>query len=188
MGEKIVLASKSPQRKEILAKLGFDFEVCPPEQEEVVDYFKTPEEIAKNIALQKALEIQKRYPDRLILAVDTIVVSAAGNILMKPKDKAEARFMILGKSDSVETVVSGIALLKGDEKLVRYEKSHIYFAKITESDADKILTFNEWQGRSGAFSVEGRTSLYIKGIKGCFYNIVGLPVYLFNNMLYEFSL
>lgn len=182
----LVLASKSPQRADILNKLHLPFVAVPSNAEEIFNPADKIEKIAQDLALLKAEAIKEKYPKEIILGVDTFVVSETGEIITKPKNREDAREMILKKSNSVEIIISGVALVQGDKKLVKTEISKVNFATITPEDAEIILSFDEWQGRSGGFSIEGKTSFYIKGIEGDYWNIVGLPVYLLGQMLEEF--
>lgn len=186
----LILASQSPQRYNILKMLDMPFQVVKSDFSEAVtaDHADwSPEEIAKDFALQKALSVQNRFPDNIILGVDTLVVDTEGKILGKPKNIDEAQSMLIGKSQNMETVISGIAVLNAKTRLIDSESTKIFFAKIDKDNLRKILSFNEWQERSGAFSIEGKSMFFIKKIDGDYWNVVGLPVYLFGRMLNSIS-
>ncbi len=182
----LILASKSPQRAEILDRLNIVFEACPSDEEEIFNSNDPLEKIAQDLALLKAKSVLKRYPNSIVLGVDTFVVSSKGKIITKPKNREEAKKILMEKSNSTEKVLSGIVLVSKDKQLVKTEVSKVFFADINPEDAEIILSFNEWQGRSGGFSIEGKTSFYVKGIEGDFWNIVGLPVYCLRQVLNEF--
>ncbi len=179
----LILASKSPQRKKILKMLKINFEIIPSNEPEIIDQNLSPEKVAESLALQKAKAIAKKNPNKYILGIDTLVVSKTGIILGKPKSKKEALKMILEKSENKETIISGIALIKNEKIIVQNEKTIVCFGKISNNNANWLLEQNEWQGRSGGFSVEGRSSIFISGIEGCFWNVVGLPVFRFFKLI-----
>jgi septum formation protein len=183
----LILASKSAQRTQILTLLKVNHQVRPSSFEEIIppELAASPEKIAKYFAESKALNLQKEFPDDLILGVDTLVVNQHGQVLGKPKTRSEAKQMLLDKSQAVERVISGISLISPKQKLTLSATSLVYFKEISPEEAEVILNWDEWQGRSGGFSVEGRSSLLVKRIEGDFYNIVGLPVFTFGQMLLE---
>lgn len=182
----LILASASPQRAEILKRFGVSFCAVPADIVEDFLPHEKPSAVACALALKKALAVAKNFPKSVVLGVDTLVVSAQGEILGKPQNEAAARRMIAAKSASAEIVISGVALVQGEKTFVMSEKGKVFFGEITLKDLEEIIAFNEWQGRSGAFSVEGKTGLYIEKIVGCYWNIVGLPIYRLRVMLEEF--
>lgn len=181
--EKIILASTSPQRKKILEELGLDFEVVPSQFEEIVPAEYDPYLLAKEFALGKARDVAKDYPANLVLGVDTVVVTEAGELLLKPKDADDARSILQKLSGGRQIVVSGIALIQGENEIVQEERTNVYFKTLSDVEIEAWLKSGLWEGRSGAFQIDGPGGFFVEKIEGDFYNVVGLPVYRFGRML-----
>lgn len=181
--EKIILASQSPQRKNILEDLGVVFEVVPSGFEEIMPLDPDPYILAREFALEKARDVARKYPENWVLGVDTIVVAEDGEILIKPVDADDARRIVRKLSNSVQIVVSGIALVKGEKELAQEDRTEVHFREITEQEIEAWIESGLWEGRSGAFQIDGLGGVFVKKIVGDFYNVVGLPVYRFGKML-----
>lgn len=179
---KLILASKSPRRKEILENLGVSFEIITCETDEHTnekDGKKYVEEIAfrKGDAVRKLLESQgKLTEEMLILSSDTVVVSADGEIMGKPKDREDAKRMILAFSGKPHFVISGIALISKDKTVITSESTTVYFDTVDECDIERYLDTDEAYDKAGAYAIQGYASLWINGIEGDYFNVVGLPV------------
>ena len=179
---KLILASKSPRRKEILENLGVEFEIITCETDEhteETDGRKYVQEIAhrKGEAVRALLESEGRLTDDiLILSSDTVVVSADGEIMGKPKDRADAKRMILAFSDKPHYVISGIALISKSKTVLTCESTTVHFDRVDESDVERYLDTDEAYDKAGAYAIQGYASLWINGIEGDYFNVVGLPV------------
>lgn len=178
----LILASKSPRRKEILENLGVKFEIITCETDEHTDERngkRYVEEIAlrKGEAVRALLESEgKLTADTLILSSDTVVVSADGEIMGKPADREDAKRMILAFSGNPHYVISGIALITKGRTVVTSESTTVHFDKVDESDVEKYLDTPEAYDKAGAYAIQGYASLWINGIEGDYFNVVGLPV------------
>ena len=178
----LILASKSPRRKEILENLGVKFEIITCETDEYTDErdgAKYVREIAfrKGDAVRSLLEAEGRFSDDdIILSSDTVVVSADGEIMGKPKDRADAKRMILAFSGKPHFVISGIALITRDKSVVTSESTTVYFDTVEEADIERYLDSSEAYDKAGAYAIQGYASLWINGIEGDYFNVVGLPV------------
>ena len=178
----LILASKSPRRKEILEKLGVKFEIVTCETDEHTDEKdgkKYVEEIAfrKGDAVRELLESKGEFTeDKIILSCDTVVVSADGEIMGKPKDRADAKRMILAFSGKPHFVISGIALITKEKTIVTSETTTVFFDTVDELDIEKYLDTDEAYDKAGAYAIQGYASLWINGIEGDYFNVVGLPV------------
>lgn len=181
--EILILASQSPQRKEILEDLGIDFKIVPSDFAEIVPAEFDPYLLAKEFALGKARDVAKNYPQNWVLGVDTIVVTEKGELLLKPKDADDARRIVRKLSGSKQVVVSGIALIKGSCEFAQEDRTVVYFAEISETEIEAWIQSGLWEGRSGAFQIDGPGGFFVKKIEGDFYNVVGLPVYRLGQML-----
>ena len=178
----IILASKSPRRKEILENLGVKFEIITCETDEHTDERdgrKYVEEIAfrKGNAVRELLEDAGKFQnDQIILSCDTVVVSTDGEIMGKPRDRADAKRMILAFSGKPHFVISGIALITKEKSIVTSESTTVFFDTVDEADVEKYLDTSEAYDKAGAYAIQGYASLWINGIEGDYFNVVGLPV------------
>lgn len=179
---KLILASKSPRRKEILENLGVKFEIITCDTDEHTserDGKKYVEEIAfrKGDAVRALLEKENKFDsDKVILSSDTVVVSADGEIMGKPTSREDAKRMILAFSGKPHFVISGIALISKDKTVVTSESTTVYFDTVDEQDVEKYLDTDEAYDKAGAYAIQGYASLWINGIEGDYFNVVGLPV------------
>ena len=155
---RVVLASKSPRRKEILENLGLKFDVIVADAEESCD-------IADGC---------------LIIASDTLVF-AEGEFLGKPKDRSDAKRMIEMLSGKAHSVVSGLYLSYGGKEYSDAGETKVIFDEMTESEIDDYISSPEPYDKAGGYAVQGLASLYVSGIEGDYFNVVGLPV----NLLYK---
>ena len=179
---KLILASQSPRRKEILENLGIKFQIITCETDEHTDERdgkKYVEEIAfrKGDAVRELLESKGEFTnDKIILSCDTVVVSADGEIMGKPKDRADAKRMILAFSGKPHFVISGIALITKEKTFVTSESTTVFFDTVDENDVEKYLDTDEAYDKAGSYAIQGYASLWINGIEGDYFNVVGLPV------------
>ena len=179
---KLILASKSPRRKEILENLGVKFEIITCNTDEHTserDGKKYVEEIAfrKGDAVRALLEKENQFDsDKIILSSDTVVVSADGEIMGKPTSREDAKRMILAFSGKPHFVISGIALISKNKTVVTSESTTVYFDTVDEEDVEKYLDTDEAYDKAGAYAIQGYASLWINGIEGDYFNVVGLPV------------
>ena len=190
---KLILASASPRRRELLQQIGLDFEIIKSDVEEVIT--KTlPSEIVMELALQKAMDVaeknaEKNVQDCLIIGSDTIV-SVDNRILGKPKDKAEAYEMIKSIQGRTHQVYTGVAVVKCPSSTV------INFADVTDVEVypmtdEQILAYintSEPYDKAGAYGIQGLFGKHVKGIKGDYNTVVGLPVARLYNELYDLGL
>ena len=162
---RFILASKSPRRKEILSDLGLKFEVITADTDESCD-IKDPCALVRELALRKGRAVADGIDgDTLIIASDT-VVACNGEILGKPKDKADARRMLDMLSGSRHDVISGIAIITKDKEAVASEVTHVIFDKLSESDKELYVNSDEPYDKAGAYAIQGLASMWIKGIEG----------------------
>lgn len=174
--KKIVLASGSPRRKELLERIGVKFEIQKAEREERITSL-VPEEVVKELSMQKAEEVALRCDGDLIIGADT-VVAVKGQILGKPKDRADALRMLRLLQGTEHQVITGVAaLLKETGKTVSFAevtKVHVY--PMTEEQMERYIDTGESMDKAGAYGIQGRFAAYVSGIEGDYNNVVGLPV------------
>ncbi len=185
---KIILASKSPRRKEILKNLGFEFEVITADTDESSD-ITDPEALVQVLAVRKGKAVQEKHTekDTLIISCDT-VVSLDGQILGKPHTEDEAKAMLRSLSGKSHTVVSGLALFLNGKTISGADSTDVYFADMPDSFIDAYVASGDPMDKAGAYAVQGKTSLYIDKIDGCYFNVVGLPVRLLAKLLEQLGL
>lgn len=176
----IVLASASPRRKELLSLLTQDFVVEPSHADETCD-IKEASELVRFLARKKAADVFAKRPGDVVIGADTVVKAPDGEIFGKPKDTADARRMLKTLSGNTHTVYTGVCVMYGDKILEDVSGSEVRFAEISEAELAKYLERESVMDKAGAYAVQGGAAKFVKGINGCFFNIVGLPV----SMLYE---
>lgn len=183
-----ILASKSPRRKEILENIGLKFDiVTSPTDETCAEhdpcrYVKALAERKGRAVLNHLRKNNALAPDTLVIASDT-VVACDGEILGKPRDRADATRMLEMFSGKTHIVVSGIALLSESHTAVDAEITEVVFDKIPEHEIDLYTATDEPYDKAGAYAIQGFASLWIKGIRGDYFNVVGFPVKCFANLL-----
>lgn len=187
---KIILASKSPRRKEILENLELDFEIITADTDEdsdILDPQKLVEELAfrKANAVKELLIKENKYScESVIIGCDTVVAND-DNILGKPKDRADAVSMLRSLSGKKHRVISGLAVIKGDKTIISNEVTEVLFDNLSETEIENYVNSGECDDKAGAYAIQGLASKFIKGINGCYFNVVGLPVNLLYNTLKE---
>ncbi len=187
---KLILASQSPRRREILENLGFSFRVITADIDESCDE-KDPRRYVEFLARRKGQAVLDRLKaageldeDTVVLAADT-VVAAKGSILGKPRDRDDAEHMLRLLSGSTHQVISGVALLSSGIEAVDSEVTDVYFSSLSESDIELYVNSDEPYDKAGAYAIQGMASLWIDGLRGDYFNVVGLPVKKTCDMLRE---
>lgn len=184
---KFILASGSPRRSEILKNLGVDFRVVKPSADESSS-IDSPGELTEELSRRKALAVRESArEDDVIIACDTIVW-AGGRVLGKPKNADEAAAMLDLLSGKTHEVYSGICVARGSKVVTAHEVTRVSFSKLSERDVDKCIALGSPYDKAGAYAIQGIASLYIDGIDGDYFNVVGLPVrLLYKTLLDEFD-
>ncbi len=170
----LILASKSPRRKELLSIITSDFEIIPAVGEENADPALSPDIFVQELAKQKALEIAASHPDDVVIGSDT-VVAAKGEILGKPKDKDDAFRMLSLLSGTSHSVFTGVALVKNGEILSFTEETKVKFFPLTQKEIDDYIATGEPFDKAGAYGIQELGALLVEGIDGDYYNVMGLP-------------
>ncbi len=167
----VVLASGSPQRKEILRKLGVEFEVVVPGVEELSD--GDPGHLVVENARRKARAAER--PGAVVIACDTDVV-LDGEVLGKPADAVEARGYLDRMAGRAHEVLSGLVVLEGGEERSGLERTSVVFKQLSEVEKERYVRFGEWRGRSGGYAIQTLGSTLVERVEGSVSNVVGLPV------------
>lgn len=175
----LILASRSPRRKEILGNMGFAFTVHAPLIENEAKYINidTIEESVQELARAKAMSVIAQFPSSLILGSDTVVV-VDKQVIVKPVNYADAKSMLQRLSGRMHEVYSGVTLVCAD---INFEKTEaacteVFFRKLSDWEIDEYLAAEEYSDKAGAYAIQGRAMTFVDKINGCFYNVMGLPI------------
>lgn len=186
----ILLASTSPQRTAILRQLGIRHEVVVPDYEEDDRQDADPVELVREHALGKARSVwakagaTTRARGVLVLGVDT-TVALDGRIYAKPADRADAAAMLGVLQGRTHEVVSGLCLIGDGFEELHHDVTRVTFRPLTPAQIDAYLDAQEWEGRAGAYAIQGRGAAVVERIEGDYLNIVGLPAALLVRLLAE---
>lgn len=169
----VILASNSPRRKELLKMLYADFSICPAE----IDESKVPEldvsDVAEYLAVKKAKNIKNN--NSLIIACDTVVI-LDGEILGKPENSEDAIKMLSSLSGKTHDVITGVCLWYNNKSFSFSEKTEVEFYPISNEEISAYVMTGEPMDKAGAYGIQGLGGLFVKGIHGDYYNVVGLPI------------
>ena len=179
----LVLASRSPQRRAILEQLGVPFEVALPQFEEAVGGADPAETVREN-ARGKARSVAGVAAERPVLGVDTEVV-VEGRVFGKPGNAFEAEAMLEALAGRTHEVVSGLCLLTPGWEEVKHEVTRVSFRELDARDLAAYIGTGEWEGRAGAYAVQGLGAALVERIEGDYLNVVGLPAALLVRLLAE---
>lgn len=172
----IILASGSPRRKELLKGIIKDFKVVVSDADETLPDGISPKEAVEQLALKKAQAVAKDYQSSVVIGADTVVVFD-GEILGKPKDKQDCKNMIAALSGNVHQVYTGVAIITPEKTVVFSEATEVLFDEMTQKEQNWYVNLDEPYDKAGGYGIQGKASLFIKGIKGDYSNVMGLPVH-----------
>ncbi len=180
----IVLASASPRRRELLAMLGVkDFKVIPAVSEEAPTRGMTAYDAVCSLSFAKAAEVSKLCAVRdVIIAADT-VVALDGSILGKPRDEADAFHMLSRLSGRIHRVYTGVTVMQGETVITDYERTCVRFRDLTQREIKAYIATGEPMDKAGSYGAQGIGSLFVEGIEGDFFNVMGLPLCRLSKML-----
>ena len=187
MSKKIVLASRSPRRKQLLEAIGLKFTIDPPlNYEEIHQNDRSAHEIVKRNAIGKAESMANNHSNAIIIGVDT-VGSFHDHVLEKPTDHGDAVRMLKMLEGDIHEVLSGICLIdtNSGKKIIAVEETHIEFIEMSDKDIEKYLKKGESMDKAAAYAAQGIGSIFVKSFKGDYFNVVGLPMSKLNTMLKE---
>jgi len=175
---KIILASASPRRAEILRDAGISFSVLSSAVDETPYSGENPSELEQRLANAKAdLVAARTVGPAIVVAADTIVV-LDGNILGKPRSREDARHMLEQLSGRTHSVLTGVTLVRLPDAVRRefVETTLVHFARMSAEEISRYLLTDEPRDKAGAYGIQGRAGRYIPRIEGCYFNVVGLPL------------
>jgi septum formation protein len=174
MAKKLVLASASPRRSEILSVAGFEFDIIPSKAEEISEGLP-PEEAARANALLKAKDVFNKSSDGVVIGADT-VVTIDGEILGKPKDREDAFNMLKSLSGRKHYVITGYAVISEDFETSSYCSTEVVFRDLSDKEIYAYIDTLEPMDKAGSYAIQEKGSLFIESMNGDFFNVVGLPV------------
>jgi septum formation protein len=185
---KIVLASASPRRRELLNKTGLKFTVDPSDYPENLNRDLAAGELVKEISLGKARRVASKHPDCLVIAADTLGV-VRGKVLGKPRDQAEARRMLAFLSNKSHRVITGFTILdtETNRTITRSIETRVYIKNLTSEEIDNYVAISESLDKAGAYAIQGLGALIVEKIKGDYYNVMGLPLCALTEALKDFG-
>ncbi len=174
---KLILASASPRRAEILTAVGWEFEKQVTDIDESILRGETAEDYVQRLAAEKARVIAEKNADAIVLGADTTVVIDE-KIIGKPKDLDEAGEMIKILSGNWHEVLTGVAIVRNSETLVDFQRTSVKFAQMNEDEIEFLVQKGKPLDKAGAYAVQEQAALFIEKIEGDYWNVVGLPVNL----------
>ena len=172
---KIILASASPRRQEILTQANIMYELIPSQVEEVFDHNVSIEEAVMDLAYQKANWVYNNNQDALVIGADTIVV-VDGEVLGKPKNYNDAFRMLNELQNNQHDVITGVALINKKQIVKFYEKTKVFFKPMTKEEIEKYIEEENVYDKAGSYAIQGEAMRYIDHIEGDYYNVIGLPI------------
>jgi len=174
---KLILASASPRRAEILTAVGWEFEKHAPEIDETELPNEKPADYVRRLAVEKAVAVAEKYKNALVLGADTIVV-IENQIVGKPKDLAVARKMLRMLSGNWHEVLTGVAIVRDEKISIGLQRTRVKFTELSKAEIEFLIERGEPLDKAGAYAVQAQAALFIEQIKGDYWNVVGLPVSL----------
>lgn len=183
---RIILASGSPRRKELFKDITEDFDIIVSNADESVPDGTNVYDIPCYLSKIKALDIAKSHKNDIIIGCDTVVIKD-GRVLGKPKDKTDAEQMMRFLSDSTHEVITGCCIIKGDTCVSFYERTKVTFNKMSDDEIFEYISSDEPYDKAGGYGIQGKAKIFISGICGDYFNVVGLPVARLKKELDKFT-
>jgi septum formation protein len=188
MKERVILASSSPRRKELLKLVGIEPEIIAPRADEKRRQDESVEAFLKRVTLAKGDSVYRHdFYEAVLISSDTIVL-LADRVIGKPETKAEARAIMEALADNVHEVWTGVGLFFQGEKYYDYARTRVCFGPIARPELDFYMENEDYMDKAGAYAIQGKASVFIERIDGCFFNVMGFPLNLFFNMLKKIGL
>jgi septum formation protein len=182
---KLILASQSPRRRELLGLLNIPFSVRVADIDETMDENADPAQAVAELSLRKALAVVPAA-DEVVVAADTVVV-CGGRILGKPRDAADAKEMLMMLSGTDHQVMTGLTVISCHGKTSLTEVTDLHFRSLTEKEIDAYIATGDSLDKAGAYGIQSGAALFCRGIEGDYYNVVGLPVCRLVTVLHELA-
>jgi septum formation protein len=182
---KIVLASASPRRKELLQLIGLNPEIIPPDIDEAPRPVEAIDDFLERVTIAKGIEVyKKKFFSHLLISADTVVL-LDDSLIGKPVDRKDAFSMLSRLSGQRHEVLTGISLMHQGETSFEISRTAVYFRELADSEIDFYLDHENFLDKAGAYAIQGRAALFVERIDGCFFNVMGFPLNLFYRMVSE---
>ena len=187
--EKIILASASPRRKELLEQLGLCFDVEPSYCQEEIDDKQEPLELAKSLSIRKAEAVGNKNTGAIIIAADTFVVLGK-RIIGKPNSLAEAKEILTELKGRSHSVITGFTVMdtSNSKTVSQSVETKVFVKDLSSEEIDAYVETQEPMGKAGAYAIQGLGATIIDRIEGDYYNVIGLPVDAIACVLKEFGI
>lgn len=189
---RLILASASPRRAQLLREAGYEFTIIAPSLDEpnVHETSLKPAALAEAISYYKARCVSAAVSDAVILAADTIV-SAGRQIFGKPADRADAKRILTALAGTIHEVITGVTVLPSDspiDRIITHEVTRVRMRPLSEIELERYLDSGDWQGKAGAFGIQDTDDPFVECVEGSFTNVVGLPMERVSDLLKYFGL
>ena len=172
----LILASASPRRRELLSLITADFTVIPAKGEEAADKTLPPHLLVQELAKQKAEEVAAAHPTDTVIGADTLVFLGT-EIMGKPTDAADAKRMLTLLSGNTHTVITAVSVAQNGKPVKTFaEETKVEFFSLAEEEITAYIATGEPMDKAGAYGIQDKGALLVKGITGDYYNVMGLPV------------
>lgn len=185
--KKIILASTSPRRKEILEITGYPFEVFPSAYEEDNTLAMPPDQLVAQLALGKTAWVAKKNMSSVVIGADTLI-SLDGKVIGKPRDRDDLVSIFSALSGRSHSVFSGIAIIEGDHVVNESVETRVFFRKLDAGEIEQYADAAEWQDKAGGYGIQSTAAMFIERIEGDYFNVAGLPLSRLVTRLKEFGI
>ena len=183
----IILASKSPRRRELLSLLGIDFTVMTEDIDETINQSVPVEEEIKRLSYEKAKAVKDAVSDEsIIIAADTVVV-LGNQVFGKPKDDYQAKEMLSTLSGKTHKVITGVTVMKKNKSDTRAAVTEVTFRNLSDKEIQEYINTGDPFDKAGAYALQGISTIFVSGISGDHFNVYGLPVSMLASMLRDFG-
>jgi septum formation protein len=175
--KKIILASQSPRRKQLLEQIGLKFEIYPSNYEEDMTLNMEPIKLAEFLSLGKAKDVAQKQKSSIIISADTIV-AVDGEVFGKPKTPERAKYMLQKLSGRAHSVITGFTIIDAEinRQISKSVETKVYFKNLSEKEIDAYIATGEPLDKGGGYAIQGLAALFVEKIEGDYFNIVGLPI------------
>lgn len=183
---KLILASKSPRREELLKKITEDFEIIVSDVDEILPADIKPEEAPVYLAALKANAVAKQHPGNIVIGADTVVI-LEGDILGKPKNEDDAFLMLKSLSGKTHTVITGCCITDGVREQRFSDSTEVTFYVLSDREIRDYIATGDPMDKAGSYGIQEKGTLFVKGIRGDFFNVMGLPVAMLYREIKKFE-
>ena len=179
----VILASSSPRRKELLKLVGIEPEIIAPRADETPLPEEAVEDFLRRVTIAKGRSVYREdYSDSIMISSDTIVL-LNDRMIGKPRDPQEAREILRELAGNMHEVWTGVAVFSNGDILYEVSKTRVYFNSISTEELDYYLENEHYMDKAGAYAIQGKASVFIEKIDGCYFNVMGFPLNMFYGML-----